>query len=601
MPSLASSDDFLFYALTGLCLLLAAGLTWQAWRGATGGRAVLRMVAGLLAAAALWLTAYPPQHRIAGSSSAAAVLLTEGYRPDTLRVLLRRLGPVPVLYYRPAHALRGDTLPLASLRALATHYPAVRQLHVMGLGLPVADLAALPPQVQLQPYVATRSAFMAATWQQQLALGQTLQVDGTVAASGSGATWVRLVAEGGNRDSVHLPQGSGHFTLRYTPRRAGQLLAQLVARRNGNVVATEPVPTQVRAARQLRVLLLAGSPSFELNLLKNHLAERGHHVALRLQVSRGLTQTDAQNLTGTDPTRLSPALLRSFDVAITDADGLSSLSGEEARQLTSATAEGLGVVLTGAAELPRTLPGRTDFALQARPVAQAERPQALHWTDGQGTALYTAVLRPSPRQRVLLTGATASTIVGAARRTGWGSTVVATPTNTFQWLLSGAVATYDTYWRQLLLAAARPLEPAAQWQRPAWPRAHEPLVLTLAATAPPARSARLETSAAAATSLAFYQHPAQPGTWLADAQPTQAGWHTAVAPGQDTAAFYVFKAADWRGVLAAQRLAAARQHVSKASAAVSPARTLEAPWLAAGWYFALFLVAAGWLWLDEKR
>jgi hypothetical protein len=598
MSGSASPDALLFYAHAVLCLLLAVGISWQSWRFARGWRRVGRCLAGWVAAAALWLSAYPPQPARSPARSSAALLLTTGYSPDTVRALRRQLGAVPILRYQPAVRPGGDTLGLASLADLPVRFPGLRHLHVLGVGVPVADLAALPASVAVLAHAGpARPGFVSGQWNRQLTLGDPLHLSGAFTPAGNGAVWIRLLANGAPRDSVRLPTGKGSFTLRYRPRHPGRLLARLEARQGRTVLATEPVPVTVKPARRLRVLMLASSPSFELNLLKNHLAERGHQVTMRLDISRGLVQTLAPSRPTTDLRRLTPALLAAVDVLIADPDALTALSPAEAQVLGQAATNGLGLVLTGADALPRTLPSRPDFALQALATAAAERPQVIRWPAGQAAIALPATLRPTPRTRLLVTAPAAG--AAATRRVGWGRVVVATPTSTFQWLLSGATATYDGYWSTLLGAAARPLEPAARWQHPQWPRPDEPQLLQLAGSGLPRATTWVSDLVSAPVSLPLRQHPLRPGTWQATYWPAVAGWHRVMAPGQDSTDFYVFEAGAWQLPLRAQRMAAL---LPTPRASLQPAANKRSPdWPGAGWYFALFVLAAGALWLDDKR
>lgn len=599
LPS--SADSLASYLLVGLCALLALGLAWQAWRGYTGPRRVGRLLAGLLAAAALWFSVYPPQHRVVTPRAPAAILLTDGYSPDSVRVLRRRLGPVPLLRYRPLTLTRGDTLAINSLPSLPIRFPGLQRLHVFGYGLPAADAAALPAHVLLTAHQRTPSAgFTAAEWNQQLPLGEPLRLEGRWQGTGTAPVWVRLRAAGRTVDSARLPAAGGSFALRYQPRYVGRQLLRLEARQARALLVAEPVPVQVRPVRRLRVLLLAGSPSFELNLLKNHLASQGHQVALRLRLSPGLLQTDAQNQPPPDLARLTPATLRRFDAVVADADGLRALPTSEAQSLAAAAAEGLGVLLIGATELPRTLPGHAAFSLQPRSAPQAELPQPIRWAANQATAVLPTVLRATPNVRPLVTGPQAA-VVAASYRVGWGSVGVATPASTYQWLLSGATARYASYWHGLLGAVGRPLEPAARWTAPRWPRPDEPQLLLLATPRPPARLQATVSGSGDTTLLPLRQDPAQAELWQATYWPQRAGWHRVVAPRLDTSYFYVFGPKDWLGPLRAQRLRAAGRRIAPPLSATAASATHTEFWLPAGWFVTLFVAAVGGLWLDEKR
>lgn len=506
---------------------------------------------------------------------------------------------MPLWRYRPHTAPTGDTAALGSLASLPARFS---HLHVLGLGVPAADVPLLPPGVQLVAHPSSAAfVFTAAEWPQQLPLGETLRLQGYLRGNGTRPVQVRLYAAGRPHDSVQVPADGGAFVLRYQPRYTGRQLLRLEARQGAQLLASEPVPVQVLPARRLRVLLVAGSPSFELNLLKNHLASQGHQVALRLRLSPSLLQTDLQNQPATDLSGLTTRTLARFDAVVADADALTSLPAPEIRALTAATINGLGLLLIGATELPRTLPGRASFALQPRPAALAEQPQLIRWDDHQASATLPTLLRPTPATRPLVTGPGGAP-VAASCRVGWGSVGVATPASTYQWLLSGATGRYAAYWRTLLGAAARPLEPVARWSTPRWPRPDEPQLLQLLAPTPPTRAQAgpVASDSTGTNQLPLRQHPAQAELWQAPYWPAHAGWHR-VAARLDTSYFYVFGSADWRGPLQTERLAAAVRYPAGSAGSARGAATRTKPWLAAGWFMALFVVAAGWLWLDEKR
>ena len=137
------SPQFLYYTLLVGCLLLALGLARAAWRPARPRRGA-RLLAGLVAAASLWLTAYPPT-RTVPAPRAEAILLTDDYQPDTLRALLSRFGP-GTRVFRYALDAAGPTLKdpptVADLTTLREQLPALRRLHLLGRGLPAAALPA---------------------------------------------------------------------------------------------------------------------------------------------------------------------------------------------------------------------------------------------------------------------------------------------------------------------------------------------------------------------------------------------------------------------------------------------------------------------------
>ncbi|RZK54077.1 MAG: hypothetical protein EOO59_11785 [Hymenobacter sp.] len=246
----------------------------------------------------------------------------------------------------------------------------------------------------------------AANWPQQLTLGQRFEVEGSVAASGTGPAWVSLRADGAGRDSVRVP-GGGSFRLSYQPKVAGLTRYTLVLRQSGSATVSEPLPLEISTQALPPVLLLAAVPGFEFKFLKNSLAATGRAVALRTTVSRGLVQTEFLNQPAQPLDHLTPALLARYAIVVADAATLASLPIGESQALRTAISQGrLGLVLLAdATPLPAAVPARAAFAVQPLPVARAV-PQALNWPDAPAPvrAMLPARLRASAALRPLITG-----------------------------------------------------------------------------------------------------------------------------------------------------------------------------------------------------
>ncbi|GAA4503669.1 hypothetical protein GCM10023172_28900 [Hymenobacter ginsengisoli] len=567
--------------------------------GRRPGHRPARLLASLLAPLALWFTAYPPL-RAVPATRAEAIVLTPGYQPDTLRQLLRRLGAgTPVWSYGTPPLARAKAL--GSLLALAEQRPALRRVHLLGQGLPAAELPALGSLAVVPHAAPAYIGMQAAGWSQQLTLGQRFEVEGSV--TGASPAWVSLQAEGAGRDSLRLPAGNGSFRLSYQPKVAGLARYALRLRREGQPTASEPLPLQITPATLPPVLLLAAVPGFEFKFLKNNLAAAGRAVALRTTVSRGLVQTEFLNQPAQPLDRLTPSLLARYAVVVADAATLASLPAGESQTLRAAVQQGrLGlVILAEATALPAATPARTDFVVQALPTAGAVA-QPLTWPDAPAPvrALLPARLRPGGALQPLIT-APGGAVVAASRRVGLGATVVSVVTETFRWALQGQAATYSSFWSQLLTAATPPPAPAATWLALSrWPRPQQPLMLRLAGARPASLPTVQPLAGGPAVALALAQDARLPEWSTAEYWPARAGWHQVRGPGRTVHSFYVYDSAAWRG----PELAARQQALAARAALASPApaaevATVQQPW-PAGWFFGLFLLAAGFLWLEEK-
>lgn len=600
------SNQPIYYVLLVGCLLLALGVSVAAWRRPDPRRRVARLLAGLGAVVGLWLMAYPP-HRTVAVPQAEAILLTDGYQPNTLRALLGRFGARTRVWrfaLGNAQPASGDTPTVTSLTTLREQMPALRRLHVLGHGLPAAALPALGPvrlvQYSSPPYAGFRSAH----WNRTLELGQPILLEGYFASSAArlpGPTWVRLQVAGAPRDSMQLPAGQGAFRLRYVPKAAGRLVATVSAGPGRQLLAKEPVPVEVVPPRPLRVLLLAVTPSFELKFLKNHLAARQHAVAWRAGISRGLSQTEFSNQSATDLSRLTPALLGRYDVLVTEASALAALPAAEAQALRAAQrTAGLGVVvLAEAAALPTAVPGRAAVRLVVQNNS-LNRPQRISWPDAPpATALVPGTLTLAGTAQPLVTLAGSGAAVVASQRVGLGNVVISTLLETYAWLLQNAPTTYESYWSRLLSAAARPVAPTARWTLvDPWPRSQLPLPLRLTGAFPAQQPLVLGPTTTPLARLPLQQDPALPEWSTATYWPTAPGWHQIQLSGQPTQWFYVFADSVWQGPELERRRQSAIPWLTSVAEPL-PALQRSEPW-PIGWFFGLFVLAAGFLWLEEK-
>jgi hypothetical protein len=583
--------------LLAFCVLLALGLTVAAIRRANRHWLAGRIVAGWLACAGLWAMAQPPTHTVR-QAAGTAILLTPGYQPDSLRQLLQTLGPATPVYQYGAAS--GDTPAVRQVAALLERQPPLHRLHILGNGLPPAEADALPASRLVIHAPAVLPGIQTANWPHQLTAGQPFWVEGSLAKSAA-SSWVVLRVAGTAQDSVRLNPGTTAFRLQMTPRTTGPVVFELVLRQNKTILAVEPLPVEVLPAQPLRVLLLSSAPSFEFKFLKNHLAARQHAVGLRVGVSRNIVQTELVNQTAHALASLTNPLLARYDVVVADAGILSTLSAAEISTLRAAVQQqGLGlIVLAEGRQLPNATPGRAGFTV--RPTA-ATQPRALRWPAmpaGKPTAAVAATLQ-LPVSSYLLVSDQQQRAVAARHRVGIGQVVVSTVPETFSWLLQNTPAVYDAYWSLLLTAAARPQSAANSWQSEQyWPRPNQPLTLQLSATGFPAASPEVRGPDGATAPLALQQDPRLPEWSTASYWPATAGWHQVQLTRQMPHWLYVYPDSVWQGPqrLAWQQRVAAQPTLQPGHEPNVYAREVTWPrW----WFFILFVVAAGFMWLEEK-
>jgi hypothetical protein len=556
-------------ALAGLAAIVAGALEVQrADRRHRAGR----LAASLIAVAAIAALALEPAlpRRV---SDSRAVLATEGVSPADARRIADSVGARDILSLGPE---------LGDLAALRRTRPDLTEIVVAGWGLPAEELvragdlriafvpAPLPPGLRF------------VEWPSRITLGEKVRLHG----EGAPGAALHVQVRGGFADSTRAG-ANGMFELSFTPKAVGLVTFEL---RSPGAVDTGSV--DVRAPRRPSVLIVEGTPGFELAHFRRWHARRGGQVAAHITVGRGRVRTAAINGAPALRRDLSPEVLRAYDVVVMDAAAARALGRGEVQALRDAVRrDGLGLFLAG--EPPRLtglpVPGimrrSSTRALRVRPAGSASWSPpvtAEAWRPVTGDA-GTVMLEDDAG------GAIAAWEAAGAGRIG--SSAVRNPS---RWMLEGDSTAYDRYWTTILAALGRP--------KPAW-RSPEPLPAEIDRPLSLAWPGRLDTvlvSGGGTIDTLFPAPDPDSLTWSAAWWPRGPGEFRAAAPG-DTLRLLAAAPGNWSAARAAERARATKLYAAVYGRAPAPTMAWAAapvpPWL----FMAAFTAAAGWLWWERRR
>jgi hypothetical protein len=556
------------------------------------------------------LLLFPPTYQRA-LDPRTAVLLTEGYEPDSLNALLDRLEPRPLVYTYQTEAPKSNAVP--DLYTFRQEQPQVQTAHVLGHGLGEQDLQALQ-DVRVVPHLSSMPAGLASiTWPETITLGEAVTVAGQYTQEAADEqTTLYLQATGLTRDSISLKEIGQHtFLLRYTPKQEGRYTYTLVAKSGDKMDTLGLVPIQVNPAVKPAVLLVSSFPLFEFKFLKNHLGLLQHKVALRSTVTKGKYQSEWLNMPQTDLSRITSKLLQQFDVVIIEPQALLELSSTERATLQRAvTEDGLGVLTIAGEQLGnRTTAFFTNF--QSKRLSQQDTRNArANWTNGTTAAAipvspYTLVSSEAVTGLIEEQG---SNLLAAGRKAGWGTVAMSVVPQTFSWQLEGKQGTYASYWAHLLSSVAKREVQDKFWQlaKPQVPQRHQPLTLkltdyTLTAVSSIPKATVRGTADTTQTGMALQQSVHQPEVYEGTFWPRRTGWHVVETQGMEPFYFLVQDSAAWtHQAIQAKREATlqfATQQQRKQTTSSTAYAEEQVPVI---WFFLLFVLSSGFLWLEEK-
>ncbi|MEJ8758380.1 hypothetical protein WG947_15310 [Pontibacter sp. H259] len=597
-----SISAYLPWLLATLVVLL---LLWLAWRRPNRQRLAWRLLASIVAGISFVLIVFPPTIKQSVNLS-AAILLTEGYNTDTLDKLLRQQEAKPIVYTLGTDA--DNAIPLTNLFTLRQKQEGLQTLHLLGYGLEEQQLKALD-SIRLIPHLSELPTGVSAVqWPQEVKLGEAVTVAGKYKSAGQ--TKIYLHATGQLRDSADIKTDSTYtFNLNYTPKQAGRQVYNLLAKTGGKSDTLGQVPVQVNEQQQLSILLLASAPSFEFKFLKNHLAEQQHTVAYRTTVSKGISQTEWVNMPKTDLNRITPKLLQNFDVVITEPQALQSMStGERASLQRAVTEDGLGVLTIATEPAPNR---NTSFftSFQSKRLSQQDvRSTHANWTGSEG------IINAAPYSLVSSTAVTGlvteqgSNLLAGAKRAGWGNVAMSYVPQTVQWRLEGKDEVYASYWSTILSAIAKEQVKEKFWQleKPQVPQPNNPVILsftdytlTTSSNTPTATITSLSDSVT--SNLPLAQNIYQPEKYNGSFWPHSTGWHKVETADAAPYYFYVQTDKDWEFENIAVRKTGTEAFAAQqnATATTNTVAYKEEP-VSLIWFFILFALSSGFLWLEEK-
>lgn len=559
-------------------LLLWTLMLWKEWPQRREFRGRIKVLASLLATAALALLALRPALP-AKSAVGKGILISQGHRPGQLDSLRSRLGRLPVETY-----VQGQ--PLVALEN-------VDSLFVLGLGPEVFDRWLLKGKAINFLGAPMPSGLVDIAHRQKIYLGEALKVRAEFQDPGPGLRAFLLDPGGNTLDSIALEAGGRrYFELGAHPKAEGRFVHFLEVRGpQGNQVAREPIPVEVLGKRALDILVLERFPSFEGKYLKNFLADRGHRLTVCSQLSRDRYRYEGINGGRARFTGFSAQGLADYDLILMDTGTYLGLGQAHRKALETALKENPSGLLI--------LPEESLFTAVRTPF-RFERAASVPFHPGQGSPALEkysyGFVQGFPLQPIAVDGA----ILAAYRPLERGRVATTLLRNSYQLVLKGEGERYADLWTAILDATVPDKGAWAQWEDLApLPRVDAPYGFRL-------RTAREEplVNSGEGSAIPLIQDPALPTLWQGRFYPKRAGWNRLEILGDSLYGhtFYVYAPEQRKAMGQAARLEAnVRLYPGPGTFGPLGEPRVKRPLpLSPLWAFLPWLLAMGWLWLEPR-
>ncbi len=569
------NDQWVWPVAIAAILLLAVFL-WKEWAQAGKRRFVLKTVVAILAILALALIALKPALPTE-ETTGKMVLLTEGYQPEKLDSLKKENRRLKEVQYTPGEPLSKD---LSS----------AENVFVLGYGLKEYDLWQLDevPAIFLDGNAA--GGIIKLKYEQEQRVGENLRLMGIYKNPESGNQLFLQGPGGIVLDSIALnTEEEQQFQLTTDLKVAGKYVYSLVEKDSlGEILNSDPVPVKVVEKNDFKILIVNSFPTFETKYLKNFLAEAGHELVIRSQITRGRYKFEYFNTDRIAVNNLSETILEAFDLLIIDAATIRTLSGNQIAAIeTTIRNSGLGLFIQ-ADDAFFNSTGKLYPLLFTR-VAATEITTA-QWLGIKFKRFPYEIREDFGLQQIQSSG---NSVASAYKRIGQGKIGTTVFLDSWQLILDGKIEVYRELWSQVVEQIGKKQNLVAEWQQESMMAyKDEPFNFQIRTGAD---SPRLKMNT---EKVSLVQHPDFPEVWSGTTWPREIGWNSIELDTTATFDYYVAEENHWSSLNAFSTQLANNAYFERPIATGPGQNPLEP--INPFWFFIVFLICIGVLWLEPK-
>jgi hypothetical protein len=548
------------------------------WFSSERKRFIIKMIAAFFAIAALVLIALKPAVT-QKQNEATAIMLTSGYDKSVLDSLQKAKENVLLLNYDPRMVLSKDLDSLTTIK-------------IIGNGVKNYDFWQFKSiSVNFLPGKVP-NGIIALNYKKRPILGENLEIMGSFNNPEKGHRLVLQDPGGAGLDSVVLNKKKFDFQLGTSLKTAGKLVYRLIEKDSvGNELSENPIPVEVQPNKVFNVLIINDFPTFETKYLKDCLAEMGHKVLIRSKLTSNRYKFEYFNREQVPLSVFSQATLESFDLLIIDSQSLRNLPNSAKNGLEMAiNQDGLGVFVQaditffrGAEDLVSlkfNSDRNTTVRLDEFPrVALAKNSFVFEKTFGLETVQNSE-----------------AKIISAYKRDGKGRVGTTVLDKTYELLLDGKQDVYTKLWTELLSPLGKKEITETRWSaQNAVIYQDEPFTFNLYTnlTEP-------NVEVAEGDRIALKQDLDLPEKWEGRSYPNQRGWNRLSLAQDSTQGFnyFVDDSSHWKALSGYATMQQNKRFFNTENASVS--RKIGLKPIDFWWFFAVFLMLMGFLWLEPK-
>ena len=556
-------------------LLLWGLMIWKDWHLRGKSLFYIHLLISFLAILALVFIFLKPGIQ-KESEQKLAYVLTEGYREEVRDSLLKVNGQIEKINYQPNEDFRNQLVNFD-------------QIFVLGKGFETYDLWQMEGLEINYLNETDLSGIMELSYPSEINPGEPLTIFGKYAKPKDGHRLFLLNSSGVELDSVSLGSQAEVFELNAEPKVSGKFLYSLEERnRQDSVISSDPIPMIIKEIEKLRILVLNQFPTFETKFLKNYLAENGHELILRTELTRNRYKFEALNTDTKSINSLSRDILNDFDLLIIDTGTYLNLRKAEREELLSAIENGLGLFVQPNINLFSRLNKDFEFQFKNDGITRVEgltnKTTLEKFPYNLKLGWEAEVLYRFDRQEVAFSIPVGSGQVGTSNLM-----------NIYPVLLEGNKELYESYWKNILGKIARNKSVSEFEPKKFWVYQDHPFPFDLRTIIN-----KPDVLDSDGHLIPLVQDIDVSTTWSGITYPLERGWNQLSVRNDSTGIFnfYVIDTSNWRSLRSFQTQQENSRFFEQLNTEKQPKWHVKP--INPIWFFLSFLCCMAYLWLSNK-
>ncbi len=560
-------------------LLLMIIFIWKEWQERANKRFWIRFSVGLIALSSLAMLALKPAIN-KEAKSYKALIITDGHTKEQLDSLRKQHRKVKLISYKVSEALfDANAIPDTAF--------------VIGNGIAPFDLWQLDSVNTVYLKGTLPKGITRFKYTSDLTVGKQFVFKGIYTKAGKGRKLLLKGPGGIELDSITLKDTLVQsFNLKTDVAVSGKFIFSIQETDSlGTVFSANPIPVLVKNPKTLKILMLNSFPTFESKYLKNYLAEMGHELLVRSQITKGRFKYEYFNRNRTPIGKLIKENLSTFDLVLLDPITLRNLGDKTREEFKKAMRfDGLGVFIQSDNNGLNDVKRFGDFSF---------KPDGFNQIRNLNDSKVNISKLPVSFNRDFTLGAIHTSngqIVSAFKRIGNGKIGTSVLQSSYELLLRGNSNEYQQLWSKIIGKISKKERQLVEWSidsKIAYQNHPFEFNLRTAANNVTVRSNN-------EFNIPLKEDIDVANLWHGKTYPKKMGWNS-LSIQEDSIAimdYFVTDTSKWLAHNTYQTMIKNSRFANKASRGLKKSYVTKA--ISPLWFFLVFIFCLGYLWLEPK-